>query len=104
MSLIERRGSEARVRGRERTVEIQLGSLGGIELRPTRLFLWPGEDREGRERILSLGTPPRTLMLPRREREVQAGNVRVRSLGNPLMTIALASVHAVRAMTRDSRR
>jgi hypothetical protein len=36
-------------------------------------------------------------MIPRRERELQAGIVRVRSLGNPLMTIALAGVHAVRA-------
>jgi hypothetical protein len=36
-------------------------------------------------------------MIPRRERELRAGTVSVRSLGNPLMTIALAGVHAVRA-------
>ena len=101
MSRIERRESAARVRGREREFEVQLGSLGGFELRPTRLFLWFGEERSGRERIISLGSAPRSLMIPRREREVRAGLVRVRSLGNPLMTIALASVHAVRAARKE---
>jgi hypothetical protein len=101
MSLIERRESTARVRGREREFEVQLGSVLGFELRPTRLFLWTGNERAGRERVLSLGSAPRNLMIPRRERELHAGAVRVRSLGNPLMTIALAGVHAVRAARRD---
>lgn len=103
MGRIERRDSPARVRGREREFEIQLGSLGGFELRPTRLFVWLGQDRTGRERLVSLGRAPRSLMIPRRERELRAGAVRVRSLGNPLMTIALAGVHAVRA-AREARR
>jgi hypothetical protein len=101
MSRIERRESAARVRGRERELEVQLGGVFGFELRPTRLFVWSGKDRAGRERVLSLGTAPRNLMIPRRERELNAGVVRVRSLGNPLMTIALAGVHAVRAARRD---
>jgi hypothetical protein len=42
-------------------------------------------------------------MIPRREKELEAGLVRVRSLGNPLMTIALAGVHAVKAATRERR-
>ena len=46
MGLVERRSTPARVRGRERGFEVQLGDLGGFELRPTRLFLWPGLDRE----------------------------------------------------------
>ena len=99
MSRVERTEG-ARVQGRERELEIQLGGLGGVELRPTRIFLWTGGERTGRERIISLGTEPRSLMLPRRERELHAGAVRVRSLGNPLMTIALAGVHAVRAARR----
>jgi hypothetical protein len=92
------------VRGRERSLEIQVGGLGGFEVRPTRFFLWSGEDREGRERVVSLGSAPRSLTLPRREREVRAGSVRVRSLGNPLMTVALAGVHAVRRAVQESRR
>jgi hypothetical protein len=101
MSSVERsRG--ARIRGRERQLEIQLGALAGFELRPTRIFVWTGEERAGRERVISMGTAPRSLMIPRRERELRAGALHVRSLGNPLMTIALASVHAVRAARRTS--
>src|SRR5262245_35767871 len=100
MGLIERRHSPARVRGRERGFEIQLGELGGFELRPTRLFLWPGSDREGQARVLSLGLAPRTLSLPRKESEYVAGAVRMRSVGNPLMTLALAAVHPAPAVRR----
>lgn len=92
------------MRGRERSLEIQVGGLGGFEVRPTRFFLWSGEEREGRERVVSLGSPPRSLTLPRRERELRAGTVRVRSLGNPLMTVALAGVHAVRRAVQETRR
>jgi len=92
------------VHGVERSLEIQLGPLGGFDLRPTRLFLWDGEERAGRERIVALGSPPRSLDLERREREVHAGAVRVRTLGNPLLTLALAGVHAARAAVREARR
>jgi hypothetical protein len=100
MSLIERRTSPERVRGRERGFEVQLGELGGFELRPTRLFLWPGSDREGQARILSLGREPRSLLLPRRESEYIAGAVRMRSVGNPLMTLALAALQTAQALRR----
>ena len=104
MGLVERRESEIRVRGVERSVEVQLGPLGGFDLRPTRFFLWAGEAREGRERVVSLGSAPRSLRIPRREREVRAGAVRVRSLGNPLMTVALAGVHVARKLSKDRER
>jgi hypothetical protein len=100
MSRIERRRSPARVRGRERELEVQLGALGGFEVRPTRVFVWVGSARGRQERIVSLGSAPRSLMIPRRERELLAGALRVRTLGNPLMTIALAGVHAFRAARR----
>ena len=90
-----------RRRGVERSVEVQVGPLGGFDLRPTRLFLWLGEEREGRERIVSLGSAPRNLRIPRRERELETRGVRVRSLGNPLMTVALAGVHAARTVVRE---
>ena len=101
------RASETRPvrrRGVERSVEVQLGPFGGFDLRPTRVFLWGGSEREGRERLVSLGSPPRSLLIPRKERELQAGTVRVRSLGNPVMTVALAGVHVARRLARERRR
>jgi hypothetical protein len=102
MGLIERRSGD-KVRGRERSLEIQVGRLGGLEIRPTRVFLWSGGEREGRDRVVSLGSAPRNLTLPRRERELRAGSVHVRSLGNPLMTMALAGVHAARKVVREAK-
>jgi hypothetical protein len=52
------------------------------------------------ERVLPLGAAPRNLQIPRRRREMRAGAVQVRSLGNPLMTIALAGVYAAREWRR----
>ena len=100
MGAIERRISPARVRGRERGFEVQLGGLGGFELRPTRLFLWPGSEREAESRVLSLGRPPRNLLLPRSETVYRAGSVQMTSVGNPLMTVALAAVQTARALRR----
>jgi hypothetical protein len=100
MGPIERRNLPARVRGRERGFEIQLGELGGFELRPTRLFLWPGSDRDTQARVLSLGRAPRNLLLPRTQTEYRAGSVRLTSVGNPLMTLALAAVQTARAARR----
>ncbi len=100
MGPIERRNSPARVRGRERGFEVQLGELGGFELRPTRLFLWPGSERESQSRVLSLGRPPRNLLLPRTETVYRAGSVQMTSVGNPLMTVALAAVQTVKTIRR----
>jgi hypothetical protein len=93
-----------RVRGVERSVQVQLGSLGGFDLRPTRFFVWTGEERRGRERVLPLGSAPRSILIPRRPRDIEAGPVHVRTLGNPLMTLALAGVHAARRLRRGSAR
>lgn len=92
----QRTESPERVRGVERSFQMQLGSLGGFDLRPTRVFVWAGSDRADRERVLPLGGAPRSLQIPRRPRELKAGGIIVRSLGNPLMTLALAGVHAAR--------
>lgn len=88
----------------ERALEVQLGPLGGFEVRPTRVFVWGGSERGGRERIVSLGPAPRNLVPDERERQLSAGAVRVRSLGNPVLTIALAGVYAARKLhsTRSS--
>lgn len=100
MEPAESRSRPERVRGVERSLQVQVGGLGGFELRPTRFFVWGGTEREGSERILPLGARPRNLLVPRRPREVHAGSVHVRTLGNPLMTMALAGIHAARQIRR----
>ena len=102
MSEVERAAKPVRKRGVERSLEVQLGPLGGFELRPTRVFLWSGGER-AEQRIVSLGSAPRNLLIPRKEREVQAGPINVRSLGNPVMTVALAGVHVARKLRRELR-
>ena len=72
--------------GEERSVEVQVGGLFGIDLRPTRLFVWLGPRRRG-ERILWLGAQPRISSTPRRRHEMTAGPVRVSALGNPIVTL-----------------
>jgi hypothetical protein len=104
MASDDRETKPARVRGVERSFEVQIGSLGGFDLRPTRFFVWAGEERKGRERVVPLDSPPRNLRIPRRERRVEVGLVRARTLGNPLMTIALAGVHAAKKVSAERRR
>jgi hypothetical protein len=94
MALVERDRSPEEVVGAERSLEVRLGSVGGFELRPTRLFLWKGPERAGTERLVALGERPAALDYPHHETTTKAGDVEVRSLGNPLMTIALAGVVA----------
>jgi hypothetical protein len=89
-----------RIKGVERSLAVQVGTLGGFDLRPTRFFVWAGAERGMAERVLPLGSPPRNIKIARRPREVQAGSVHVRTLGNPLMTIALAGVYAAREWRR----
>ncbi len=88
----------------ERSLELQLGALGGFDLRPTRLFVWKGEEREAQARIVSLGFPPGNAGREVTPREVEAGAVRVRTRGNPLLTVALAGVYATRRAIDAARR
>ena len=37
-------------RGQERQVAVQVGRSFGFDLRPSRLFVWAGAEREGHER------------------------------------------------------
>ena len=100
----ERETKPARIRGVERSLEVQIGSLGGFDLRPTRFFVWAGEERKGRERVVPLDSPPRNLRIPRRERRVEVGLVRARTRGNPLMTIAPAGVYAAKKVSSERQR
>jgi hypothetical protein len=104
MEAEEKETKPERIRGVERSLQVEVRGLGGFELRPTRVFVWGGAAREGNQRVLSLGSPPRSLTIPRRPRERQAGVLELRMLGNPVMTVALAGVHAARAVTRRATR
>ena len=96
MSSLDRQRTPEPVRGQERALEVRLGGLGGIEIRPTRVFLWKGEEREGAERVVPLAERPVGLEHERVETTTRAGSVEVRSVGNPVMTIALAGAIALR--------
>ena len=75
---------------------MQVGGLFGVDVRPTRLFVWLGPRRRG-ERILALGTAPRISRRPRRRREIVAGPVRVSALGNPIVTLGQTGLTIARA-------
>jgi len=96
MSLVERNSRSEQVTGSERAFELRVGSVGGLEVRPTRVFLWSGEEREATERVVPLADRPVGLEYARRESTLRLGPVELRSLGNPLMTLALAGVMAAR--------
>jgi hypothetical protein len=95
MGLVERDRRPDEITGVERTLEVKLGSFGGFELRPTRLFLWKGSERAESEKLVAIGERPAALDYERRETTTKAGGVEMRTLGNPLMTIALAGAVAV---------
>jgi hypothetical protein len=96
MAALERYETPGEITGAERALEVKLGSLGGVEVRPTRMFLWKGDDREATQRLVPLADRPVGLDHPRRESTVRVGPVEVRSRGNALMTLALAGAIAFR--------
>jgi hypothetical protein len=96
MALVERTTDPHEISGTERSLELRLGSLGGFELRPTRLFLWRGPDRDEGERIVAFGERPSGLDYARHETSTRAGAVEMRTLGNPVLTLALAGVIALK--------
>lgn len=92
--------STSRTVGEERSLEVQVGPLFGVDVRPSRVFVWTGSDREQR-RIVPLGRPPRTMVIPRRRRQFRAGPVEVTLLGNPIVTLGQAGIAAARAARRS---
>jgi hypothetical protein len=78
-------------RGVERQIVLQVGPLVGIDVRPSRLFVWYGGARGTKERIVSLDRAPRVLRRPRPRRFVQLPGLEVSYLGNPAVTLLLAS-------------
>ena len=78
-------------RGVERQIVLQVGPLVGIDVRPSRLFVWYGSERSHTERIVSLDKAPRVLRRARPRRYLQLPGLEVSYLGNPAVTLALAS-------------
>ena len=78
-------------RGVERQIVLQVGPLVGIDVRPSRLFVWYGSQRAGTERIVSLDRAPRVLRRAHPRRYLHIPGLEVSYLGNPAVTLALAS-------------
>jgi len=89
------RVDEIAVRHHERALAVTAGRLGGAEIRPTRIFLWLGTRAAGRERMISMDSQPRLLRSCRR-RHLDLGACHVSFLGNPVLTLGLFAVKAVR--------
>lgn len=92
----------SRTVGEERSLEVQVGPFFGVDVRPSRVFLWTGPNR-GTRRIVPLSHRPRTMVVPRRRRQFRAGPVEVTLLGNPLVTLGQAGIAAARVARRGRR-
>jgi hypothetical protein len=69
--------------------------IGGLEIRPTRVFFWIGERAPGHELMMSLDLPPKLLRSARR-RHLDLGPFHLSFLGNPLVTLGIFGVRSVR--------
>jgi hypothetical protein len=77
--------------GQERSLSLQAGSLFGVDLRPSRLFLWLGYERRGQERVISLDRPPKVLRGQPRRRFLRLGGAEISYLGNPAVTLSVSA-------------
>jgi hypothetical protein len=101
MSRVETTKSALVEQGRERQLSVQAGSLFGIDLRPSRLFLWLGDDRRGQERVVSLDRPPKVLRGQPRRRFLKLGAAEISYLGNPAVTLGLSAYNYGRRVLAD---
>ena len=88
-------------RGQERQVAVQVGRSFGFDLRPSRLFVWAGAEREGHERIVSLGRPPARMQAPHRRRWLKVGAAEISYLGSPAVTVPLSAWRYAQHMRRQ---
>ncbi len=77
--------------GQERSFSLQAGPLFGVDLRPSRLFLWLGDERRGQEKVVSLDRPPRVLRGQPRRRFLRVGGAEISYLGNPAVTLSISA-------------
>lgn len=91
MSLVEANKATVAEHGHERQVSVQAGPLFGVDLRPSRLFVWLGDERHGQERVVSLDRPPKVLRGQHRRRFLRIGGAEISYLGNPAVTLGLSA-------------
>jgi hypothetical protein len=101
MSRVETTRSALVEQGRERQLSIQAGPLFGVDLRPSRLFLWLGDERRGQERVVSLDRPPKVLRGQPRRRFLKLGAAEISYLGNPVVTLTLSAYNYGRRVIAD---
>ncbi len=88
---------------RERRIAVQVGTLFGLDVRPSRTFIWLGDRRAGEETIVSFGGPP---SVPRRaleEHTTHVGAAEITYAGNPAVTVPLSAYRAARQAWRARR-
>lgn len=86
----------------ERSLEVQVWPLGGVEVRPTRVFVWAGPRRR-LLRVIPLGGTPRAPRRAVHERGFAVGPVRAHHRGSPLVTVSQAGARAAARAVRRPR-
>ncbi len=84
----------------ERRVALQVGDLFGVDVRPSRTFVWLGRRSAGHEAIVSLGGPPSVPRRPLEEHSAQLGPAEISYAGNPALTVPLSAYRAAREALR----
>jgi hypothetical protein len=74
----------------ERRVAVQVGDLFGLDVRPSRTFVWIGRRVEGEEAVLSLGKPPKVLPETTPLQSKHVGPAEITYLGSPAYTLPLS--------------
>ncbi len=80
----------------ERRVSLQVGGIFGMDVRPSRTFVWLGEREEGREVIVSLGSAPKVLKNPGPPHSVNVAGTEISWVGSPVVTVPQATLRAAR--------
>jgi hypothetical protein len=97
------RVDEVPTQGRERGLSVTAGRWVGVEVRPTRVFVWLGSRSQGHERVLPVGLEPRLLRSARRRRHLNIGTCHIAFLGNPALTLGLLGLNVARRAVSTAR-
>ena len=84
----------------ERRVAVQVGDLFGVDVRPSRSFVWLGHRVEGEERVLSLDRPPKVLPGATPVRTKRIGGAEITYVGSPAVTVPESLVRTARYLWR----
>lgn len=96
------RVDEVPTQGQERGLSVTARWVG-VELRPTRVFMWLGSRSQGHERVLPTGLEPRLLRSAHRRRHLTIGTCHIAFLGNPALTLGLLGLNVARRAVSNAR-